>query len=159
VFTVRHIVLGGEAAGTHLFSATVTNRTDTARTIALDIRTEADGLGVTNWQKQFSFPLRPKEVRSIQAEYEIATPLLNGIVVRFGEAPKYYRRKEVTAASVNSTEKALRDAIQPYGLSLNWLAADRLVRVRREILTPSGAILYPSRKSKKPDRRRSARGA
>ncbi len=130
VFTVRRIVLDGESQGFHLFSAAVVNRTDTARTFALDIRTEADGLGLSNWNRQFSFSLQPKQTRNIQAEYEIATPLLKRVIVRFGEAPKYYWRKQVEATAITSGLEGFRKAIQRYSLYLGQVPNDRISQIR-----------------------------
>jgi acetyl esterase/lipase len=132
VFTVRAIVLGGETPGFHSFSAIVVNRTDSARMFALDIRTEADGLGWTNWNRQFSYSLQPKEIRKIQAEYEIASPLLRRVIVRFGEAPKYYWRKELPAAATSGLA-GFRKAVERYTLYLNQISEDRLTQIREQL--------------------------
>ncbi len=131
VFTVRQIALGNQAPGVNLFSAVVTNRTSNTRTFALDIRAEALGVGTTNWQKQFSFTLKPQESRTVETEYEIWGPLLRRIIVRFGEGPEYSWRKEVKPAATDlSDETAFSKTILPYSLYLNELAADRLESIR-----------------------------
>jgi pimeloyl-ACP methyl ester carboxylesterase len=130
VFTVRQLTLSGETAGAHLFSAEVVNRTDSVKTFSVNIRTEANGLGLVNWQRQFSFSLQPKETHVIKAEYEIATPLLKKIIVRFGEAPAYDWRKQVQPAAKASSRAALQSAIQPYGLFLSQIPPDRVTQIR-----------------------------
>lgn len=133
VFTVRHLVVGSETVGFHLFSALVVNHSDSVRTFAVDIRTEADGVGLTNRQKQFAFPLQPKETRTIQAEYEIATPVLKRVIVRFGEAPNYYWRKQVQVAPASFSAEALSALAQSYGLYLGQIPADRMMQIRAEL--------------------------
>jgi pimeloyl-ACP methyl ester carboxylesterase len=133
VFTVSQLSFSGQTVGLHLFSAVVVNNTDSIRTFGVDIRTEANGLGLSNWQKQFSFPVQPKETRTIRADYEIATPFLKTITVRFGEGPKYYWHKQVQAAVELSAPEALRSLVKPYSLFLSQISSDRVEQIRNSL--------------------------
>ena len=85
-FEIRDTAFGGETRGSHSFSAVVLNRTDDEKMLVLDLRTEAIGLGMTNWQRQFYYRFRPTELRTIGSEYQVLSPLLTQTVLRFGEA-------------------------------------------------------------------------
>jgi pimeloyl-ACP methyl ester carboxylesterase len=152
-FQVRDIVLGEETAGSHDFSATVTNRTDLTKCFGIDIRTECLGLGRVNWQHQYFFLLQPGEARKVEAEYEVATPFLSRILLRFGEADRYFDmekwlrlpdeerakdhppdiafiwRKEILPKA-GLDEGTIRDVISRHEVFLNPVSSDRLSRIR-----------------------------
>ena len=151
-FVVRKIRVGSETAGSHLLSLSVTNRSETERNFALDIRAEAVGLGLPNWQKQFFFPLPSHETRTIEAEYEQMSPLLTRTILRFGECPGYqswislptkvreaearpdvswYWRREIWARAV--TTASFRNSLAPYAAYLAPVSARRLEKIRYQL--------------------------
>jgi pimeloyl-ACP methyl ester carboxylesterase len=156
-FQVRDIVLGGETTGLHDFSATVTNRTDLTKCFGLDIRTECLGLGRVNWQSQYFYLLQPHETRKIEARYELGTPFLSRILLRFGESDRYFDRekwltlsdeeqvknpvpdiafvgrKEILPKPGSLDEKTIREVIGRHEAFLNPVSSDRLSRIRASL--------------------------
>jgi len=170
VFEIREVRLGDETIGPHLFSAVVTNRSEAPRNFAIDIRTESLGLGRANWQNQFFFRLNVHETRNVEAEYEIVTPLLSRVLLRFGESPEYddwlrlpaeergktpnpkiliYWRKEFPAKTAASTGDAFRDSVAPYSLYLSSISPERLAQIKEEMpgLVKRSRTQEPLRKS------------
>ena len=154
VFDIRQVHPGSETAGAHLLSLVVTNRLTSPQNFVLDIRTEAFGFGLVNWQKQFFFALAPRETRTIEAEYQIATSLLSRTILRFGETPEFeswvrltpeekqvkpgpqitwYWRKELPARSNTLSWNTLRDAMAPYSLFLNPTTPEDLARIKQRL--------------------------
>jgi pimeloyl-ACP methyl ester carboxylesterase len=153
VFEIREVRLGGQTTGVHLFSALVSNRTEMSRNFAIDIRTEGLGLGRPNWQRQLFFPLNAHESRRVEAEYEVASPLLYRILLRMGEAPEYdkwarlseeerlktpypeikvYWRKEFPAKTPISPEE-LRDSAFRYSVYLSTTSPERLAEIKQQL--------------------------
>jgi hypothetical protein len=153
-FQVRDISLGEEAAGSHPFSAIVTNRTNSAKCFAIDIRTECLGLGLVNWQHQFFYLLQPRETKTIEAEYEAATPFLSRVLLRFGEADRYFDmekwlslpdeerardhppdiafafRKEILPKAGFLDEGTIRETISRHEVFLKAMSSEGLSRIR-----------------------------
>lgn len=153
VFEIHEVHLGGQTTGAHLFSGVVSNRTETTRNFGVDIRTESFGLGRPNWQRQFFFRLSAHESRRVEAEYEVASPLLSRIILRMGEAPgydnwarlseeerlkapypdiKFYWRKEFPAKTPISPEE-LRESAFRYSEFLSSTSPERLAEIKQQL--------------------------
>jgi pimeloyl-ACP methyl ester carboxylesterase len=151
MFRVREIMLGAESAGSHLFSATVINRSSLKKNFVINIRTECLGLGRSNWQREFFFILEPHEIKKVKAEYEVMTPMFNRITLRFGEAEKYvdtgkwlnlsgeekaknritfFWTKNVLPRVGSLDERILREWVSQYNVYLNPISLDRLSQIK-----------------------------
>jgi pimeloyl-ACP methyl ester carboxylesterase len=93
-FQINDVNLGSKAFGPNLFSASIANLTAVKKNFVIDLRTECIGLGNSNWQRQFFYRLEPNEIRRVDLEYEILSPFLNRIILRFGESATYFNRDE-----------------------------------------------------------------
>jgi hypothetical protein len=155
VLEIHAVRLGDETPGSHSFSAAVTNRSELPHTFGIDIRTECVGLGWPNWQRQFFFPLKPHESRTVEAEYEISGPLLLRTLLHFGESPEYeswerlsederqkvgrpqikiYWRREIPATTATaSATGTLRDSVAPYSLYLSPIFQERLAETKQAL--------------------------
>jgi len=92
VFQIGDINLGSKAFGTNLFSASVVNLTPLKKNFMINLRTECIGLNRSNWQREFIYRFEPNETKKIDLEYEICSPFLNRIILRFGESDRYFDR-------------------------------------------------------------------
>ena len=89
IFKVQDMNLGAEIMGKNIFSAQISNLTESTKNLAIDIRTECLGFGIANQQRQSYYRLQGHESRKIRFEYEIASPLIGRIILRLGESEKY----------------------------------------------------------------------
>lgn len=159
IFKIQDIDLGEETEGTNLFSINVINCTNTKKNLVIDLRTECICLGMANWQRQFYFCLEPHENRNIELEYEIFSPILKRIILRFGESERFFDREKwvelpseqqakISPPKINyfwkkiflqkqnrEIEKVLYDRISLHNVFLDKISEEKLFQIKTELPT------------------------